>query len=438
MNERDSEAVASALIDAGFFLTASEEEADILLFNTCSVRDQAERKAVGKIGILKKLKQKNPEIIIGVLGCMAQSKKDEIIEELPHVDFVLGTDQLASLVSVIQSELNNRETIVKTQESNDPANLEGMGGHLRYAYDNLEREEDSCCAFISLMRGCNRFCSYCIVPYVRGREKSRDQTAIIQEAEKLVDCGVKEIMLLGQNVAAYGLVSGKTEGSPFAGLLEQLDQIPGLARIRFTSPHPSYFNDYLIDAVAHLPKVCNNIHLPLQSGSDKILKIMKRGYTSREYLEIIEKLKNKTPGITFSTDIIVGFPGENNEDFENTRVLMEKVGFDNAFIFKYSPRKGTKAAEMEDSVTLSEKEERNAILLADLKARTAKNNRQLEGKALEILIEGISKRNAARWFGRTTTNKVVVFEPYPGICKGDIAEIMIGKSTSMTLFGKKL
>jgi tRNA-2-methylthio-N6-dimethylallyladenosine synthase len=441
MNERDSEAAAAALINAGYTMTDSEKEADILLFNTCSVRDQAERKAIGKIGIIKKLKKKNPEIIIGVLGCMAQSKKDEIIEQLPHVDFVLGTDQLFSLVSVIESELKSREKIVRTQVSDTLESLESMGGHLRYSNSDAnyakKHSEDSCSAFISLMRGCNRFCSYCIVPYVRGREKSREVSSIIKEAKQLVDSGIKEVMLLGQNVAAYGFKPGQEKESPFADLLEHLNNITGLERIRFISPHPSCFNDSLIDAVATLPKVCNNIHLPIQSGSEKILKLMRRGYTPREYLKIVEKLKQKTPDITFSTDIIIGFPGEETDDFNATRTLMENVGFDNAFIFKYSPRRGTKAAEMEDSVPISIKEERNAILLADLKARTSAHNSLLEGKALEILVEGVSKRNTERWFGRTMTNKVVVFEPYPEILKGDIVNIMIEKSTSMTLFGKK-
>ena len=446
MNERDSEAAAAALIDAGFIMTDSEKNADILLFNTCSVRDQAERKAVGKIGIIKKLKKKKPEIIIGVLGCMAQSRKEELLKELPHIDFVLGTDQLFSLVSVIQSELKHREKIVRTEVSDALESLEAMEGHLRYFNNNEnyneKKPDDSCCAFISLMRGCNRFCAYCIVPYVRGREKSRKSPALIKEAKELVDSGIKEVMLLGQNVAAYGLKPGEKEiatgESPFADFLALLSEINGLERIRFTSPHPSCFNDKLIDAVASLPKVCKNIHLPLQSGSNKILKSMKRGYTTEEYLDIVEKLKQKIPEITFSTDIIVGFPGEEEEDFNATRDLMENVGFDNAFIFKYSPRRGTKAAEMEDSVTASAKAERNALLLTDLNARTSNHNRQLEGRIFEILVEGISKRNTERWLGRTTTNKVVVFTPYPEIMKGDMVNVLIEKSTSMTLFGKKL
>lgn len=447
MNERDSEAVAAALIESGFNMTNDENNADILLFNTCSVRDQAERKAVGKIGILKKLKKKKPDLLIGVLGCMAQSKQDEILEELPHVDFVIGTDQLPELVPVIEKELKNREKVVKTAVSSEQKAMEGMGGHLRYTNEegalpdpeSSTDADDSCCAFVSLMRGCNRFCSYCIVPYVRGREKSRQPEAIIEECKKLVDAGVKEIMLLGQNVAAYGLLKGQKEPqageSPFGDLLAKIDSVPGLERIRFTSPHPSCFNDKLIQAVTSLPKVCNNIHLPLQSGSDRILDAMGRGYTRADYLKIINKLVELSPGITFSTDIIVGFPGEDEEDFNATRSLMNEVGFDNAFIFKYSPRRGTKASDMQDSVPKSAKEERNALLLADLKARTAAHNQKQVGNTVEVLVEGVSKRNTARWFGRTSNNKVVVFSPYNNIRKGDLKNIHIQRSTAMTLFG---
>ena len=447
MNERDSESAAAALIAAGYSKTDSEEDADIFLFNTCSVRDQAERKAMGKIGILKKIKKKNPAILIGVLGCMAQSKQEEIIEELPHVDFVIGTDQLPSLISVIDKELKNREKIIRTAVSSGNDSLESMGGHLRYTEEAMDfpipttqsENQNDCCAFVSLMRGCNRFCTYCIVPYVRGREKSRQPEAILQECRKLVSYGVKEIMLLGQNVAAYGL---KEQGnayasgaSPFAELLHQINEIDGLERIRFTSPHPACFNRKLIDAVAELPKVCNNIHLPLQSGSNRILNLMGRGYSREEYLEVVEQLVNKTPGITFSTDIIVGFPGESQEDFLATRSLMEQVGFDNAFIFKYSPRRGTQAASIPDSVPQKIKEERNALLLKDLKERTLFHNHQLEGETLEVLVEGVSKRNPSRWYGRTTTNKVVVFSPYENIHAGDLKNIHIVRSTAMTLFG---
>jgi len=437
MNERDSESVAAALLDSGFEMTDLESEADIMLFNTCSVRDQAERKAVGKIGIVKKLKRKKPDLMIGVLGCMAQSKKDELLVELPHVDFVVGTDQIHNLVDIVKTELANRRQIVNADIDSEGEGLEAMGGHI---IDNdRDDKKTAVSAYISLMRGCNRFCSYCIVPYVRGREKSRELKSVIKEASGLVGQGIKEIVLLGQNVAAYGLdgrLKAEPGESPFADLLTELNKIKGLERIRFISPHPSCFNDKVIEAVTSLPKVCDNIHLPLQSGSDRILKAMNRGYTAEDYLNIVNRLKKGSPDITFSTDIIVGFPGETQQDFDLTREMFNKVGYCNAFIFKYSPRRGTKAADLDDSVAQKDKEERNHILLADLKELTSEDNAKMVGKKVSVLVEGESKRNSERWFGRTTTNKTVVFTPDDTILVGDIIEIIVEKSTSVTLFGK--
>jgi tRNA-2-methylthio-N6-dimethylallyladenosine synthase len=312
-----------------------------------------------------------------------------------------------------------------------------MSGHI--IDKEGEDSKNTVSAYIALMRGCNRFCSYCIVPYVRGREKSREAQSVIKEARKLVDCGIKEIMILGQNVAAYGLdgrLTANSGESPFADLLAELSNIEGLERIRFVSPHPSCFNDKLIEAVTSLPKVCKNMHLPLQSGSDRILKTMNRGYTAEDYYNIVQRLKKGSPDITFSTDIIVGFPGETQQDFDLTREMFNKVRYDNAFIFKYSPRRGTKAADMDDSVTQKDKEERNHILLADLKKITSENNTAMVGRKLSVLVEGESRRNSERWFGRTTTNKTVVFTPDDTILVGDIIEITVEKSTSVTLFGK--
>ena len=444
MNERDSEASAAALMKAGYTPAKNENEADILLFNTCSVRDQAERKAVGKIGIMKKNKKRNPNLIIGVVGCMAQNKKEKLFRELPHIDFILGTDKLHTLVETIRKEETSREKCIHTEFDSSKDALEGMDGHLILSSENQEGiseivKGNSCSAFVALMRGCNRFCSYCIVPYVRGREKSRTPNSILEECRMLADKGIKELMLLGQNVAAYGYPPGQLvpagDESPFAELLKEIAEITGIERIRFTSPHPACFNDKLIDTIGELEKVCDNIHLPLQSGSDQILTAMGRGYTAEKYLSIVNKLKKHHTETTFSTDIIVGFPGETEEDFNATRKIMETVGFDNAFIFKFSPRTGTKAAELEDSVPQKIKEERNAVLLQVLKNTTGKHNRKLIGTTQKILVEGISKRNSERWYGRTTTNKVTVFTPYQGITPGDIIEVQIDKATEMTLFG---
>ncbi len=438
MNERDSESIASALIDAGFEMTLIEIEADILLFNTCSVREQAERKAVGKIGIVKKLKRKRPELIIGVFGCMAQSRKDELLIELPHLDFVVGTDKLYTIVDIVKEEIAGRRKIVMADVDSSVASLETMNGHI---INSDVSNKDSIIASISLMRGCNRFCTYCIVPYVRGREKSREPSSILNEAEQLVARGIKEIMLLGQNVGAFGLdgrLRPDGDESPFADLLEELNKIEGLERIRFISPHPACFNDKLIQAVAALSKVCNNIHLPLQSGSNRILKAMHRGYTAEEYLSIVERLKALAPGVTFSTDIIVGFPGETDEDFNATRKVFNIVGFDNAFIFKYSPRRGTEAVELGDTVPIEDKEKRNHALLRDLKQITSGHNHAMLNKKVKILVEGVSKRNKNRWFGRTTSNNTVVFTPSPSILVGDVVELFIENTTSATLFGRLL
>jgi len=428
MNERDSEATAGALVARGYVITNDENDADILIFNTCSVREQAERKAIGKIGILKRLKRLKPDIYIGIMGCMAQNRGQELLDTLPHVDFVVGTEQLHKLPEIMESVIAKRHQELHLED--DYSVLTGLGEHYL--------ESDRINAFIAITRGCNRFCSYCIVPHVRGREKSREISDIIEEAKALVAGGIKEIMLLGQNVAAFGLggdINPPPPGvSPFADLLVELNKVEGLERIRFTSPYPSYFNDKLINTMAALPKVCHSLHLPLQSGSDRILKKMNRQYTGEQYLEIAGKLKAAIPDITFSTDVIVGFPGETDEDFNATRNIMNTVGYDNAYIFKYSPRKGTPAAEMEDQVPQKVKEERNQLLLGDLSKHVANSNAEYKGQTVEVLVEGPSKRNSERWCGRTSNNKMAIFDPAPEIAVGDIIEVKVKRTTSMSLF----
>ncbi|HBM15406.1 MAG TPA: tRNA (N6-isopentenyl adenosine(37)-C2)-methylthiotransferase MiaB [Lentisphaeria bacterium] len=430
MNERDSNALGAALLQRGYELTDNEKEADILLFNTCSVREQAELKAIGKVGILKKLKKVRPHILIGMLGCMAQSKGNTLLEKLPHLDFVIGTDQLQKLPDIIEMELAKREQLSFTETNTDIS--QSMAQHL---------ETNSVSDFIAIMRGCDMFCSYCIVPYVRGREKSREIAEIADEAKKLADKGIKEIMLLGQNVSAFGLEQNsktRPSESPFADLLREINSIKGIERVRFISPHPFFFNDKLINTIAECEKVCNNIHLPLQSGSNRILKLMNRRYDSAMYMEIVKKLKKIVPDITFSTDVIVAFPGETDEDFNCTRNIMNEVGFDNAYIFKYSPREGTPAAKYQDQIPQHIKEERNQILLADLKERTTEHNKLMEDRIFKILVEGPSQRNPERWCGRTTNNKVTVFDYNQSLKTGDIIEVHIDRSSSMTLFGSIL
>ncbi|UDQ96508.1 MiaB/RimO family radical SAM methylthiotransferase [Lentisphaerota bacterium WC36G] len=474
MNLRDSEATAGELNKLGHEIVYDENEADVFIFNTCSVREKAELKAVGKIGILKKLKKKKPNLIIGIMGCMAQNKGEELLKELPHVNFVVGTGQLHKVPELITNIIEERD---KKRKQNIAKGLDesfGVGfdeaseeilqnaknGERRMPRADiqevlLENDEDvleslnshfddtnsAISAFVAVTRGCNRFCSYCIVPYVRGREISRTIEDVVNEVTELTVNGIKEVMLLGQNVAAFGL-KGDTkapapENSPFADLLTELCKIDKLKRIRFVSPYPSYFNEKLINVLAKEEKICHNIHLPFQSGSDRVLKAMNRQYTAEQYKNIIDKIKTAVPDVTFSTDIIVGFPGETDEDFAKTREVFNYVGFDNAYIFKYSPREGTKAAELTDLMVSEEvKEERNQILLNDLTKITEQNNADLCGSVVEILVEGASKRNSERWSGRTSTNKVVIFPPTDGVDVGDIVNVKIDKSSSMSLFGK--
>ncbi|MBE6362297.1 MAG: tRNA (N6-isopentenyl adenosine(37)-C2)-methylthiotransferase MiaB [Lentisphaerae bacterium] len=430
MNERDSEALGAMLCRNGHTLTDVEKDADVLLFNTCSVRDAAERKAKGKIGFMRKLKKQKPEIIIGVLGCMAQRLGDELLAELPHLDFVLGTGQIHRVPEMIENIQKTRCRVSETEFF--PDEIEMLGAH----------GEASWSGQIAITRGCNRFCSYCIVPYVRGREVSRSRESILAEARAMVDAGVREILLLGQNVAAYGLNGDirppADDHSPFAELLEELNEIPGLLRIRYTSPYVSYFNKRLISALANCSKVCHNIHLPLQSGSDRILKAMNRQYTAAGYLEKVAELRQAIPDLTFSTDVIVGFPGETEEDFNMTRQLMNEVGFEQAFIFKYSPRPGAKSAEIADTVSEEVKLERNNILLDDLKARISGKLQTLSGSVVEVLVEGVSSRNQERWTGRTGTNFVVHFEPDDDCVPGTLRKVEVSRSGAVSVSGKLL
>lgn len=435
MNMRDSEAMAGMLAAEGYDIVSHENDADILLFNTCSVREQAEKKAIGKLGFMAKIKKKRPHTIIGVMGCMAQNKKDELLETVPHLDFVLGTGQLHKLPEILKDLQKKREKLSLTEES--AAVLTGMGVH--YIDKNTVNPYS---AFIAVTRGCNRFCSYCIVPYVRGREISRTIDDVMIEAKELVQNGVKEIMLLGQNVAAFGL-NGDTrppqEGvSPFADLLYELNGLDGLERIRFTSPYVSYFNNKLIKAMADCTKVCHNVHLPLQSGSDRILKAMNRQYTAESYYEKVLAMREAIPDITFSTDVIVGFPGETDEDFEATRSLFAKVGYTNGFIFKYSPRKGTKAAEMPDQIPQNIKEQRNQILLALLEEQTNREISKLSGTIQEVLVEGPARTDRNQLCGRTSTSWVVNFTPQPGTKPGDLVRVKIIRPANVTLIGEEV
>ncbi|MCR4574580.1 MAG: tRNA (N6-isopentenyl adenosine(37)-C2)-methylthiotransferase MiaB [Lentisphaeria bacterium] len=431
MNERDSEALACLLEADGAVATDSEEDADLIIFNTCSVRDQAERKAIGKIGFMKKIKAHKPNLIVGCVGCMAQNHGAQLLKDLPVLDFVAGTDQLHRVPEIVRNILKTRHRT--TEIELDKVIRPELDGH----------HPGAVVAEVAVMRGCDQFCSYCIVPHTRGREKSRPIPAIVDEVRRLVDAGTREILLLGQNITAYGVAEARRaniytpEYSAFADLLAAVHEVPGLARIRFTSPHVHFMNDKFIRTIRDLPKVCKCFHVPLQSGSDRILKLMRRSYTAEEYIDCIRRIRDGLPEVNFTTDVIVGFPTETEEDFNMTRNLMNDIVFDMAYIFRYSPREGTKSArDYPDDVPEDIKHERNQILLADLENGAAARNARFKDSIQEILVEGISKRNADRWTGRTMLNKVCNFLPVEGIKPGDLVNVRIKRTTANSLFGE--
>lgn len=431
MNERDSELLACLLRDHGHVPVATEDQADVVLLNTCSVRDQAERKAIGKAGLLKRLKRQRPGLVLGIVGCMAEAHGSALLETLPHLDLVAGPDQLHEVPDLVDRALQGRHGIVATGVRRD---IPG---------DMSRHEPGRVFASVAVMRGCDQFCAYCIVPRTRGRERSRPVAAVVEEVRGLVADGAREVLLLGQNITAYGLAEARREGlrvaglSPFAELLAAVHAVPGLLRIRFTSPHVRFMNAAFIDAVCSLPKVCKAFHIPVQSGSDRLLELMRRGYAAADYLGVVEAIRRRVPEASFSTDIIVGFPTETEADFEATRGLMRQVGFDMAYIFKYSPRHGTRAADtLVDDVPAEVKLQRNQTLLEDLEAGVELRNRGWVGRQAEVLVEGPSLRNPARWQGRSDNGKVVLFEPGGAVRPGDLARVLVERATSHSLFGR--
>lgn len=431
MNARDSEALACLLEMNGYLESEDESTADILIFNTCSVRDQAERKVIGKVGLMKRLKRDRPDLVIGIIGCMAQRLGGVLLEKLPHLDFVAGTDQLQNIPGIVAECLAKRGRRCATEMG--PGVFKELDGH---RCGNL-------LAQVSVMRGCDQYCTYCIVPYCRGREKSRPISDIVEEVKMLADGGTKEILLLGQNITAYGVSEARADGtytpefSGFADLLEALQGVDGIERIRFTSPHVRFMNRRFVEAVSDLPKVCKSFHVPVQSGSDRILKLMHRNYTAAEYLDRIAAIRERLPNATFSTDIIVGFCSETDEEFEMTNALMKEVGYDMAYIFRYSQREGTQAAKtLADDVPEEVKCERNQILLGTLKGHVSKANAALIGSTEEVLVEGVSPRNPRRWCGRSDTNKMILFAPSPDILPGEILPFRITRATENALYGE--
>jgi tRNA-2-methylthio-N6-dimethylallyladenosine synthase len=431
MNERDSEAVAAQLVAKGYSLAKSEAAADIVLLNTCSVRDLAEQKAINKMkNLIGTARSEKRDQIVGFMGCMAQSRGQELIDKLPDVDLVLGTQKFHRAAKYLDELLaGKREKIVDVEA--EPKSEATIREHLLNG-----NTKTSISAFVSIMQGCNQHCTFCIVPSTRGEERSRTIPDIVTECRELVSRGVREITLLGQIVTSFGkhdlpVLNGK---SAFVQLLEAVHEIEGLERIRFTSPHPKGYGDDLVEAFARLTKLCESAHLPLQSGSDRLLKLMHRGYTREKFSGIIEKLRRARPGIGITTDIIVGFPGETEEDFEHTLSLCREVKFDNAYIFKYSPRRDTPAADMPDQVPQSIREERNHRLLELVNEIAARKYDTFIGRQVQILVEGPSRKNLARFTGRTRCNKIVLFDGGERH-RGQLMDVKIERTGSFTLYG---
>ena len=441
MNERDSEQVAKMFSEGGYTVTHEENEADAVLINSCSVRDQAEQKALGKMGNLIHKGRDRKHVVYGFMGCMAQSRGEELFKTVPNLDVVVGTQKYHKVFEYVDGILKRRlearmddpSFSLRGTSVCDTAEEEGSQNTIR---DHVPKAHEAS-AFVSIMQGCNMRCSFCIVPDTRGKERGRPIDQIVAEVRQLASHGVKEVTLLGQIVNLYGRTEfAKVDGkSPFVQLLEAVHEVDGIERIRFTSPHPIGYRDDLVAAFTYLPKLCSHIHFPMQSGSDRILREMRRPYKNAKFVEICEKMKAARPGVAITTDIIVGFPGETEEDFQATIDTVERLKFDNAFVFRYSKRRNTPAAEMEGQLDESVKEERNQRLLAVVDRLAIASNAAIVGTRQRVLCEGPSKNNAARLTGRTPQNKIVIFDGDPARLTGQFLDIDIEESTGFTLFG---
>lgn len=432
MNERDSEAVAAKLRARGYSLVDNEFDADVVLLNTCSVRDQAEQKAIGKTGYLGKRKRTNPDFIIGIMGCMAQNRGAELVDKLPDLDLLVGTqkfhaipDHLDNIIATQNGLGSKPSTIVDLDEE------EGSQNTIR------EHLSDSrqVCAFVSIMQGCNMNCAFCIVPKTRGNERCRPIEEIVDEVEELAARDTKEITLLGQIVNSYGRreIPFRNKKSPFVQLLEKVQEVKGIERIRFTSPHPRGFKEDLVEAYRDLSKLCEYVHLPAQSGSNRMLKLMNRPYSRERYLEIVDSLRTVVPGMYFSTDIIVGFPGETDAEFEQTCDLFQEVSFDMAYIFKYSIRTGTPAAEMGDQIPQEVKEARNHRLLGYLRDSSLSRNESMVGSTQEVLIEGKAKRGEL-YVGKTRGYRNCLVSARDRLI-GELVQMKVNRATQSSLYG---
>jgi tRNA-2-methylthio-N6-dimethylallyladenosine synthase len=444
MNVYDSERIAKVLESLEYKETSEIRQADLIIVNTCAIREKAEQKVFSFLGRLAGMKKRKPHLIIGMGGCVAQQEGEKILARVPHLDVVFGTHAIGRLKRIIaQVELKKCRVVdveMTTEiEEISPAEAPGING-------NVSR-------YVTIMQGCDNYCAYCVVPYVRGRERSRDPKRIIQEIHRLVAAGVREVTLIGQNVNSYGIKEGLCS---FPELLARVNQIEDLWRIRFTTSHPKDLSDELIACFKDLSKLCNHIHLPIQSGSDRILQKMNRKYSREQYLEKVDKLRKACPGIAITSDFIVGFPGETPADFEKTIELIEQVNYDSLFAFKYSDRPNTASTRFSQKIPEQEKKDRLQNLLDTQEKITIKKNRSLEGSIQEVLVEGFSKKQSSfdvdtwrysadlQWTGRTTTNKIVNFTidknriPSGEVLTGNLVHVRIDKAFSHSLWGKSV
>ncbi len=425
MNLADTEIVLGILKKQGYDVTDKPEEADVVLLNTCSIRENAEQRIYGRIGNLKTLKANKPELVLGVLGCMAERLRKDLVEDKKAVDLVVGPDEYRRLPEYIDIALNGDKGI-------------GVKLSRTETYDDIEpHREDGLSAWISVMRGCDKFCTFCVVPFTRGRERSRSLHSIITELENLSVRGFKDVTLLGQNVNSY-LDEENELSLDFADLLSAAAKVDKNMRIRFSTSHPQDISDKLIYTIAEHPNLCNYIHLPVQSGSNRILELMNRTYTVEHYLNLIEKAKKIIPGVSFSTDIISGFPTETWEDHLATLEILKQVRYDGAYMFKYSPREGTKAFRMEDDVPEVVKSKRLQEIIDIQHQISLEKNQDMIGKDEIILVEGFSKKSNNFIAGRTDTNKTVIVPINDKIKTSDYIRVKINKATSGTLFGDYL
>ncbi|WP_300348916.1 tRNA (N6-isopentenyl adenosine(37)-C2)-methylthiotransferase MiaB [Clostridium sp.] len=424
MNEEDSEKLSGMLKSQGYERTENKEEASIIIFNTCCVRENAENKVFGNIGQLKSLKKKNPNLVIAICGCMMQQigMPDKILKTYPYVDIIFGTHNAHKfpeyLNRVLQEGVQVKEILNKEEGI-----VEGLP---------IDRKSDVK-AFVTIMYGCNNFCTYCIVPYVRGRERSRKSEDIIKEIEELVSKGYKEITLLGQNVNSYG--KGLEEDIDFASLLRKVNEVKGLERVRFMTSHPKDLSDDVIKAIKECDKLCEQVHLPVQSGSSRILKEMNRHYDREYYLDLVKKIKSEIPDVTLTTDLIIGFPGETEEDFLDTLSLCEEVGYDSAFTFIYSRRNHTPADKMENQIPDDIKHERFNRVVEAINKKVILKNKEYEGKVVEVLVEGPSKNDETKLTGRTRNGKLVNFAGDISLI-GELVNLKIVRAQPFSLIGE--